>query len=59
MQRYAALKEHEGSGKAINATARKLSKILWYMLRNDEPFDPQRMTEPRLSPLGLSFVRIC
>ena len=36
MQRYAVLKQHKGSGKAIIATARKLSKILWYMLRNDE-----------------------
>jgi transposase len=47
MQRYAAMKRQKGSGKAIIATARKLSKIVWYMLRNDEPFDTSRMTDPK------------
>lgn len=48
MGRYTAMKKEKGSGKAIIATARKLSKIVWYMLRNDAPFDPQRMTDPGL-----------
>jgi transposase len=48
MGRYGAMKREKGSGKAIIATARKLSKIVWYMLRNDAPFDPQRMMDPRL-----------
>lgn len=46
MGRYAVMKKEKGSGKAIIATARKLSKIVWYMLRNDVPFDPQRMKDP-------------
>jgi transposase len=48
MGRYAAMKKEKGSGKAIIATARKLSKIMWYMLRNDVPFDPARMTDLKL-----------
>lgn len=48
MDRYNAMKRHKGSGKAIIATARKLSKIVWYMLRNDEPFDELRMTDPKI-----------
>ena len=46
MLRYQVMKVHKGSGKTIIATARKLSKIVWYMLRNDEPFSPIRMTDP-------------
>jgi transposase len=52
MGRYAAMKKEKGSGKAIIATARKLSKIVWYMLRNDAPFDPQRMTDPGLRKIA-------
>jgi transposase len=52
MGRYAAMKREKGSGKAIIATARKLSKIVWYMLRNDAPFDPQRMTDPGLRKIA-------
>lgn len=52
MGRYTAMKEEKGSGKAIIATARKLSKIVWYMLRNDMPFDPQRMTDPGLRKIA-------
>ena len=40
MGQYAAIKKEKGSGKAFIATARKLSKIVWYMLHNDAPFDP-------------------
>jgi hypothetical protein len=52
MGRYAAMKKEKGSGKAIIATARKLSKIVWYMLRNEEPFNPQRMTDPALRKIA-------
>lgn len=52
MGRYAAMKREKGSGKAIIATARKLSKIVWYMLRNEAPFDPQRMTDPGLRKIA-------
>ncbi len=40
MKRYAALKGTKGSGKAIIATARKLSHIVGHMLTNNEPFNP-------------------
>lgn len=48
MLNYQGMKPHKGSGKTIIATARKLSKVVWYMLRNDEPFDPIRMTDPKI-----------
>jgi transposase len=57
MHRYAAMKEHKGSGKAIIATARKLSKIVWYMLRNDEAFDPLRMTDPGIFMTAMKMRR--
>ena len=48
MKRYAVMKGHKGSGKSIIATARKLSKIIWYMLKNNTPFDPFRITDPHI-----------
>lgn len=39
MKRYEALKATKGSGKAIIATARKLTHIVWHMLTYNEPFD--------------------
>lgn len=48
MERYAAMKPVKGSGKTIIATARKLAKVIFYMLKNNEPFDPGRMTDPDL-----------
>jgi len=39
MKRYKALQETKGSGKAIIATARKLTHIVWHMLTYNEPFD--------------------
>ena len=52
MQKYAAMKPHKGSGETIIATVRKLSKVIWYMLRYDQPFDPLRMTDPELNKLA-------
>lgn len=43
MTRYEYMKKHKGSGKSIIATARKLSTIIYMMLKNREPFDPLRM----------------
>lgn len=48
MQRYQAMKRQKGSGKSIIATARKVAKLIWYMLTYDEPFDPARMSDPQL-----------
>ena len=48
MKRYRDMKSYKGSGKTIVATARKLSKIIWYMLKNDTLFDPFRMTDPKI-----------
>lgn len=39
MKRYKALQSTKGSGKAIIATARKLTHIVWHMLTYNEPFD--------------------
>jgi hypothetical protein len=36
----------KGSEKSIVATARKLAKVIYYMLKTNEPFDPVRMTDP-------------
>ena len=38
MRSYRSMKKVKGSGKAIVATARKLSKIIWTMLTNDEEY---------------------
>lgn len=43
MTRYAEMKKHKGSGKSIIATARKMSTIVYTILKTREPFDPQKM----------------
>lgn len=48
MQRYQMLKADKGSGKAIIATARKLSKVVWFMLRTGSAFDPRLMVDTTL-----------
>lgn len=40
MQRYQGIKSNKGSGKAIIAKARKLSKMVWFMLTINREFDP-------------------
>lgn len=40
MIRYGIMKRQKGSGRTIIATARKMSKIIWFMLTSDRPFDP-------------------
>lgn len=48
MQRYLGMKTEKGSGKAIIATARKLSKVVWFMLTTGRDFDPRLMIDPKL-----------
>ena len=43
MTRYSEMKIHKGSGKSIIATARKMSTIVYTILKTREPFDPQKM----------------
>lgn len=43
MSRYNEMKKHKGSGKSIIATARKMSTIVYTILKTREPFDPQKM----------------
>ena len=45
MKQYAQLKEDKGSGKAIIAIARKLSKIIYIMLSTHTPFDATKLEE--------------
>jgi transposase len=40
---YRQLKKTKGSGKALIATARKLTKIIWTMLTNDEEFKKEKI----------------
>ena len=40
MKIYKNMKRHKGSGKTIVATAKRLSKTISYMLKNDILFDP-------------------
>ena len=48
VERYRGMKTNKGSGKAIIATARKLSKIVWFMLMTGREFDPRLMLDPKL-----------
>jgi len=48
MERYEAMKSVKGSGKSIIATARKMSKIVWFMLTREEEFNVGLMTDESL-----------
>jgi len=48
MERYEAMKVVKGSGKSIIATARKMSKIVWFMLTREEEFNVGFMTDNSL-----------
>ena len=48
MERYEAMKSVKGSGKSIIATARKMSKIVWFMLTREEEFNVGLMTDDSL-----------
>jgi transposase len=43
MVSYRKMKKEKGSGKAIIATARKLSKIIWFMLTNDDEYKKEKI----------------
>lgn len=43
MDKYRVMKGHKGTGKSIIATARKMSTIVYAILKKREPFDPIRM----------------
>lgn len=43
MKQYHRLKEEKSSGKAIIATARKLSRIIYVMLKTTTPFDSAKL----------------
>jgi len=45
---YRRLKAKLGSGGAITATAHKLARILWAMIKHRQPFDPARLGNPEL-----------
>jgi transposase len=56
VKRYSAMKAQKGSGKSIVAMARKLSKIIWYMLQNDTPFDLFKMTDPHIVQTAAEMI---
>ena len=43
MRRYRTMKENKGTGKSVIATARKMSTIVYAILKKREPFNPSRM----------------
>ena len=43
MSKYRIMKKVKGSGQSIIATARKMSTIIYMILKTREPFDPLRM----------------
>jgi len=45
---YESMKRQKGTGKSIIATARKMSKIVWYMLMREEEFKTSLMVDTKL-----------
>jgi len=43
MTKYRTMKQNKGSGASIIATARKMSTIVYRILKTREPFDPSKM----------------
>jgi len=50
MRQYHELKNDKSSGKAIIATARKLSRIIYIMLKTNTPFDSRKLTDSTEKP---------
>lgn len=48
ISRYNNMKKEKGSGKSIIATARKISTIVYTILKTREPFDPNKMAQNRI-----------
>jgi transposase len=40
---YRNIKQSKGSGKALVATARKLTKVIWILLSRNEEYDSSKM----------------
>jgi transposase len=55
MEQYELMRKNKGSGKSIIAAARKLSVIIWRMLRDNEPFNPALMTDTTLGKKVVSM----
>jgi len=43
MTKYREMKKHKGSGKSIIAAARKMSTVVYMILKTREPIDPLKM----------------
>ena len=50
------MKGNKGSGKSIIATARKLSKIIWYFLKYKMDFDPSKMENQKLKKIVIEMT---
>jgi transposase len=47
IQKYDVMKKYKGSGKSIIALARKMSTVVYTILKTREPFDPMKMVPQR------------
>lgn len=52
MVSYRNIKKYKGSGKALVATARKLTKVIWTLLSKDEEYDSSKLAAS--VPVGVS-----
>lgn len=57
MQRYRFLKKRKGSGKALVALARKMSKLVWTLLTNNDEYNRDKMNSPVLINTALSMQK--
>lgn len=55
MRRYRNIREYKGSGKAIIAIARKMSKLIWTMLTNNEEYDPIKLNNEKIKRIAESM----
>ena len=60
MTKYREMKKHKGTGKSIIAAARKMSTIVYAILKSREPFDPLKMAPVKRKkkpvPVGHPFA---
>jgi hypothetical protein len=52
------MKAQKGSGKGFIAMARKATEIIWYMLRNETPFNLVKMTDPHIVQTATEMVAV-
>ena len=55
MSKHRAMKEHKGIGKSIITTARKMSTIVYAILKTRQPFEPSKMS-PDLKYVEISKI---